>query len=157
RDKIELATFAEPDSASQAKIRRCVVRADESISAVTGEAVVEAVVVLIGIAGDGGVDGASAAVGDHAGELPVVEEEAEAFMSAMEDMFLGGESGDETVALVGDAGATLGVGLIRILDGGRLSGDEGVLAVVDGVSVGVGEAEVDAAGHAAIQRNRRAV
>ena len=45
------------------------------------------------------------------------------------------------MALVGDARAALGAGVIGILDGGGLSRDQRVLAVVDGLRVGVGEAD----------------
>jgi len=70
---------------------------------------------------------------------------------------LGGESGDEAVALVGDAGAAFGIGLVGVLHRGRFAGDEGVLAIVDGVGVGVGEAEIGSTGHAAVDGESCAV
>ncbi len=64
---------------------------------------------------------------------------------------------DETLALIGDAVAALGTGRIGILNRGRAAGDERVLAIVDGVGVGVAEAEVEAVGHLAAERNGSAV
>ena len=72
-------------------------------------------------------------------------------------MRLGGEGGDQAVALVGDAGSALGAGDVGILHGGGLSGDQGVLTIVNGVGVGEGDAQVGAAGHAAIDRERGSV
>ena len=68
----------------------------------------------------------------------------------MEGTGLGGEGRDQALALVGDAGSALGAGIIGILHGGGLAGDQGVLAIVDGVSIGVGEAKIGSAGDAAI-------
>jgi hypothetical protein len=45
----------------------------KAFAAVAGEPVVEVVAVLVGIAGDGGFEGASAAVVDDAGNLAIVE------------------------------------------------------------------------------------
>src|ERR1017187_6314543 len=75
----------------------------------------------------------------------------------MEEMRFGEEGDDQALALVGDAGSAFGRRDVGILDGGRLSGDEGVLAVVDGVRVGVGEAQVGSAGDAAIDGERGSV
>jgi hypothetical protein len=67
----------------------------------------------------------------------------------------GGE--DEAVTLIGDAGAALGSKGVGILDGDGAFGDEGVLTVVDQVGEGVGEAAVEAVGHAAVQGDGCAV
>ena len=142
------------DFASEAQVGGGVVRAGEAVAAVAGEAVVEVVAVLIGIAGDGGVDWASAAGGDDAGNFPVIEDVAEEFVSAMEGTRLGGEGRGQAMALVGDAGAALSGGIVGILHGGWGAGDERVLAIVDGVGVSVGDAKVSAAGHAAVERER---
>lgn len=112
---------------------------------------------MVGIAADCGVDGASPTGCDDAGNFPIVENVAEEFVSPVKGTRLGGESGDEAVALVGDAGAALGIGLVGILKGGGFAGDEGVLTIVDGMGVGVGEAEIGSAGHAAVDRNSCAV
>src|SRR5512142_973875 len=72
---------------------------------------------------------------------------------------------DEPVPLVRDTGATLRFGREGILDGGRASDDQRVLAVVYGARKGVGEAEVETArdaaaygdGHAVIDAGRRAL
>ncbi len=134
-----------------------VVGSGESVAAVAGKTVVVVVAVLVGIAVDGGVDGAPAAGGDDAGNFPVVENVAEEFVFAVEGPRLHRERGDEAVALVSDAGATLGVGIVGILHGRGFAGDQRVLAVVDGVGVGVGEAEIGAAGHAAVDGESCAV
>ena len=78
-------------------------------------------------------------------------------MAAVEGAGLGGEGGDQAMALVGGAGATFGGRVVGVLDGCGLAGYEGVLAVVDGVGEGVGEAEVSSASYAAIDGERGAV
>src|ERR1022692_113092 len=75
---------------------------------------------------------------------------AEEFMFAVERTRFYREGGYEAMALVGDAGAALTVGIIGILHGGWRAGDEGVLAVVDGMGVGIGEPEIGAVRHAAV-------
>jgi hypothetical protein len=69
-------------------------------------------------------------------------------------MDVSGKGGDQALALVGDAGSALGAGDIGILHGCGLSGDEGVLAVIDRVSIGVGEAQIASTGDAAIDREK---
>ncbi len=71
-------------------------------------------------------------------------------MAAVEGTGLGGESGDQSMALVGGTRATFGGGGVGVLDGCGLAGYERVLAVVDGVGEGVGEAQVSPASYAAI-------
>jgi hypothetical protein len=137
--ELEAIAVLDVDFADEAKVGGGVIGAGEGVAAVAGEAVVIVVAVLVGIAGDGGVDGASAAGGDDAGNFPVVEHVAEESVFAVEGMRLEREGGDEEAALVGDAGAAFGVGLVRILNGGGLAGDQSVLAVIDGAGVGVGE------------------
>jgi uncharacterized membrane protein len=61
---------------------------------------------------------------------------AEKFLATMKRVRLGGDGGDQALALVGDAGATLGAWVIGIFDRGGLAGDESVLAIVDGARVG---------------------
>ena len=141
----------------EAKVGGGVVGPGEGVAAVAGEPVVEVVAVLIGIAGDGGVEGASAAVIHDGGDFPVVEGVAEKFVAAMKRAGLGREGGDQAITLVGDAGSALGAGGVGILHGGGLSGDERVLAVVDGVGVGEGDAQVGSARDAAIDGERGSV
>ncbi len=57
---------------------------------------------------------------------------------------------DEAVALVGHAGATLGVRVVGILHRGGRAGDQSILAIVDGVGISVGEAQIRAVGQAAV-------
>jgi len=79
------------------------------------------------------------------------------FLAAVKGTRLGGKSGDEALALVGDAGTALGVGLVGILDGGGCAGDESVLTIVDGVSVGVREAQISSTSHAAVDGESGAI
>src|ERR1700722_204978 len=155
--EVEAAGVAEVDFADEAEIGGGVVGASEGVAAVAGETVVEIVAVLIGIAADGGVDGASAAGGDDAGNFPVVENVSEKFLAAVKGTRVRGKSGDEALALVGDAGTALGVGLVGILDSGGSAGDESILTIVDGVSVGVREAEISSASHAPVDGESCAV
>jgi hypothetical protein len=60
----EVEGFAEAYEFCEAEVGGGVVGAGESVAAVAGEAVVEVVAVPVGVAGDGGVVGASAAVVD---------------------------------------------------------------------------------------------
>ena len=64
-NKVEFVAFAEPQAAGDAEVSRSLVWAGEGVTARAGETLVEVVRVLIGIAGDGGVEGASTA-----GKLP---------------------------------------------------------------------------------------
>src|SRR6202040_2067893 len=112
------------------------------VASIAGEAVVEIVAVLVGIAGDGGAEGASAAVVDHGGNLPVVEDVTERWVAAMKRMGLGGDGSDQALALVGDAGSAFGARVVGILDGGGLAGDQCILAVVDGVGVCIRKAKI---------------
>src|ERR1019366_747110 len=130
-DEVEFVALTEAHGFGEAEVGGGVVGAGEGVAAVAGEAVVEVVAVLIGIAGDSGAEGASAAVVDHAGNLPVVKDVAEKFLATMKRVRLDGEGGDQALALVRDAGSALGAGHVGILHGGRLPGDEGVLAIVD--------------------------
>jgi hypothetical protein len=66
----------------------------------------------------------------------------EKFVGAMEEARLGRKPGDQAMALVGHAGTALGGGEIGILHCGRLTGNQGVLSVVDGMGIGVGKAQV---------------
>lgn len=75
----------------------------------------------------------------------------------MEGAGLGGKGGDKAMALVGGAGATFAGGVVGVLNGGGLAGYEGVLAVVDGVSEGVGETDIGSPSYAAIDGERGAV
>ena len=75
---------------------------------------------------------------------------AEEFVSAMEGTRLGGEGCHQSMALVGDTGSALAGRVIGILNCGGRAGDKGVLAVIDGVSVGVRQAQISAASHAAV-------
>ena len=111
--ELQAIAVANVDFADEAKIGGSVVGSGEAVAAVAGETVVVVVAVLVGIAVDGGVDGASAAGGDDAGDFPVVENVAEELVLAVEGTRLDGEGGDEAVALVGDAGAALGIGVRR--------------------------------------------
>jgi hypothetical protein len=155
--EFKAATLAEMDFADEAEVGGRVVGAGKSVAAVAGETIIVVVTVLIGVAADGSVDGASTAGGDNAGEFPVVEDVAEEFVPAVEETRLGREGSDEAAALVGDTRSALGVGCIGILDGSGLAGDEGILAIVDGTGIGVGEAEIGAAGHAAVDGKSCAV
>ena len=129
--EVEPVALAEAQGFGEAEIGGGVVGPGEGVAAVAGEAVVEVVAVLVGIAGGSGVEGASAAVVDDGGNFPVVKDVAEKFLAAMKRVDVGGEGGDEALALVGDAGSALGTRHVRILYGGGLTGDQGVLAVVD--------------------------
>jgi hypothetical protein len=148
--ELEAVALGNVDFADEAEVGGGVVGAGESVAAVAGETVVVVVAVLVGVAVNGGVDGASTAGGYDAGNFPVVEHVAEEWVFAVEGTRLEGEGGDEAVALVGDARSALAVGVVGILDGGGFAGDQGVLAVVNGVGVGVGETEISAARHAAV-------
>jgi len=136
--------------ADQAEVGRGVVGSGEGVAAIAGKAVVAVVAVLVGVAGDGRVDGASTAGGDDAGNFPVVEDLAEEYVLAVEGTRFDGKSGHEALALVGDAGSALTIGVVGILHRGGRAGDEGVLTVVDGAGVGVGETEICAARHPAV-------
>ena len=57
--------FMKAKDAREADVRRGVVGPGKRVAAIAGQAVVEAIPVLVGIAGDGGIDRASAAVVDH--------------------------------------------------------------------------------------------
>jgi len=136
--------------AHEAKVGGGIVRAGESVAAVAGESVVVVVAILVRIAADGGVDGASAAGRNDAGNLPFVENVAKEFMFAVEGTRFHRERGDEAVALVGDAGSALAIGVVGILYCGGRASDECVLAVVDGMSISVGESKIGAVGHTAV-------
>ena len=58
-------------------------------------------------------------------------------MAAMEQVRFGGECGDESLALVGDAGSAFGGRYVGVLYGCGLAGDEGVLPIINGVSVSI--------------------
>ena len=75
--EFEAVALADVNLADQAQVGGNVVGPGEGVAAVAGKSVVVIVAILIGIAGDGGVDGASAAGGDDAGYFPVVEDVAE--------------------------------------------------------------------------------
>src|SRR5262249_12857853 len=126
----------------------------ESIAAIARKAIVQGVVVLIGIARNRGVNGPSGAVIHDGREFPIVKEASQNFVAAMEQSRLGRERGNQSMALVGDAWSPLGAWDVRVLHGGGLPRDESVLAIVDRVRVSVGKAHVNAARHAAIQRKR---
>src|SRR5260370_36562960 len=134
--EVEAIAVSEVDFAGNTQIGRGVVGSGESVAAVAREAVVKVIAVLVGIAGDGGVDGSSTADVRDAGNLPVVEKLTEKFVSPVEGSRFGGECRYQTVALVGDAGAPFADGVEGILHGGWRAGDERVLAIVNGVSVG---------------------
>lgn len=108
---------------------------------------------MIGVADDGGVDRASAAVGDDGGVFPVFGELAEHSLAVVESAGFVDVGENEALALVGDAGAALGTGRIRILNRRRAAGDECILAIVDGVGISVAKAEVKAVGHLATDGN----
>src|SRR5271170_725907 len=145
------------DFANEAEVCGSVVGPGEGVAAVAGKTIVVVVAILVGIAGDRGVDRASAAGSDDARDFPLVEDVAEERLSAMKGARLDRESSDEPTALVGDAGPTFGVGLVGILHGGGFAGDERVLAVVDRAGVSEGEAQISAASHAAVDGDSRAV
>jgi len=73
-DEVEFVALAEAHRPSEAEVGGGVVGSGEGVAAVAGETVVEVVAVLVGIAGDGGAEGASAAVVDDTGNSPVVED-----------------------------------------------------------------------------------
>lgn len=89
-NKVEFVAFAEPQAAGDAEVRRSIVRAGEGVAAIAGEPVVEVVRVLIGMAGDGGVEGASTAVIDNRRNAPVIEAVAENFVAPMKEVRFGG-------------------------------------------------------------------
>ena len=155
--EVETVALGDVDFAHKPKVGGAVIRSGKGVAAVAGETVVEIVAVLIGIAANGRIDRTSAAGGHDAGNFPVVQDVAEEFLSAMKGAGLEGEGGDEAAALVGNAGTAFGIRLVGILDGGGRAGDEGVLTVVDGARVGVGEAEISTAGHAAVDGDGCAV
>ena len=156
-DEVEFVALAEAHEFGEAEVGGGVVGAGEGVAGVAGETVVEVVAVLVGVAGDGGVEGASAAVVDDAGNFPVVEDVAKKWLAAMKRVGLGGDGGDQALALIGDARSALGTGVVGILDGRGLVGDQGVLAIVDGMGIGVREAEISSAGDAAIDGERGSV
>ena len=156
-DQIELIALVEPQCPGEAGVGSGVVGSGKSIAAVAGETIVEAIRVLVRIAGDGCVEGPSATVVDYARNFPVIEDVAEQFVAAMKRVRCSGECCDETLALVSYAGSALGAGHVRILDGGRLPGDESILAVIDGMSVGVRESKVRAASYSPVQGERSSV
>ena len=156
-NEIEFVALADANDSGDAQVGGRVVRPGEGVAAVTGQAVVEIVRVLVGIAGDSRVERPSAAIVDHGRNLPVVENVPEKFVPAMKRVRLGGKGRDQSLALICDAGSALGVGNVRILHRGGLPGHESVLAIVDGVSIGVGQSQIRSARDAAIDRERRSV
>ena len=75
--EFEAPSVAGVQLARQAHVGAGIVRADEGITPGRGEAVVVAVVVLVGVADYCSIDGAATAGGDDAGVLPVFREFAE--------------------------------------------------------------------------------
>src|SRR5215475_13256567 len=63
----------------------------------------------------------------------------------------------QTIALIGNAGATLGGGIVRILHRCGLASYERVLAIVKGAGVCVGQAEVSSARNAPVEGECRSV
>src|SRR5258708_14345708 len=64
-DQVEFAALGEAEFASEAEVGGGIVGSGEGVTAVAGESVVEAVAVLVGIAGNGGIDRTSAADVQH--------------------------------------------------------------------------------------------
>src|SRR5580704_6497256 len=102
--EFQAIALADVDLADEAQISGGVIGSGEGVAGVAWESVVEIVTVLVGIAVDGGVDGASAAGSDDARNFPVVEDVTQEFVFAVKGTRLDGDGSDETVALVGDAG-----------------------------------------------------
>src|SRR4030088_422957 len=138
---------------SEAEVGSGVVGSGEGITAIAGEAVVQTVTVLVGIAGNGCIDRTSAADVNYRGNFPVVKKLTEKFVAAVEEARFGGDTADPTVPLVGHTGTPLGAGEIGILHRSWLAGNQGVLSIVDGVGIGVGKAQVDSTSHPAIHRD----
>src|ERR1700722_11839786 len=102
--EFQAITLGGVDFTNQPEISGSVVGPSKSITAVPGKAVVVVVAVLVRIAGDGGVDGASAAGGDDAGNFPIVQHVAEKRVFAVKGTRLNRKSRHKAVALICDAG-----------------------------------------------------
>ena len=85
---------------------------------------------------------AAATQRDHTRHFPGVKNLAQDQMLTMEGLRLGNPGENETLALVGDAGATLGVWGGTVLDIYRRARHQRVLAIVNGVREGVCQPKV---------------
>src|ERR1700739_2214004 len=68
----------------------------------------------------------------------------------MEWARLDGNGCYEALALIGRAGSALGAGVIGILNRGRLTSDQGILAVINGLGISISKAQVTSARDPAI-------
>src|SRR5208337_5675549 len=82
---------------------------------------------------------------------------ASQFMTAVKRTRLDRNRRHQAMPLVGHAGSPLRVGLVGILHRGGLAGDEGVLAVVHGAGIRVGEAQISSVRHAPVDGERGSV
>jgi len=155
-EKVEPKCGGEVKVAAQAGIGRTVCWSDQCIAPEARKTVVEAIIVLVGVACDFGVVRSAAAYGDHPGKLPMIEQDCQGLISG-DGIGFGDHGEDKPVALVGDARTLLRLCSVRVLYRGGLAGYECIRAVVDGVGPGVAQAEVQAIGQAALQGDGEAV
>ena len=148
--ELKAVAFCHVDFAHESQVGRGVVGPGESVAAVAGKPVVVIVAVLVGIAVDRGIDGASTAGRNDAGNFPVVEQMAKKFVLAVKGPRFHRKGGYEAVALIGNAGSALTIWVVGILHRGGLTGDQRILAVVDRVGVRVREPQIGTAGHPAV-------
>jgi len=155
--QIELHSIVNIQTTSQAHVRGGVIRAQECVASGSGKSIIGTVVVLIGIAENACVNRAAAADGHDSGHLPILEDPTKESVIATEGARICNPRESKTMALIGDAAAAFGAGGIGILYSHWASGDERILSIVDGVTEGVGQPEIQTAGHATAQRNCEAV
>src|SRR6202044_785991 len=132
QNQVQLQALAHKQTAGQAQVGGGVIGSDERIAAGARQAVVGVVAVLIWIAWGHYVFGASASVSEDSGELPVVEHFLHHGLFAAEGFGVGDPGKHEALTLIGDAQASFGRGVIRVLHHRRDAGDKRILSIVDG-------------------------
>ena len=110
--QFQLHPVAGIDASSQSHIRAGIIRTKQTIAPQTGQAIVPAIVVLIGIANYTGIYRSPTAHHDHSGEFPVIEKRSQHIVSAAKWTRFGDPGKDESMPLVGYAGAALGMSRI---------------------------------------------
>src|ERR1700739_2943830 len=103
------------------------------------------------------MDGTATADGKHAGKLPISENLRQQRLIPAEGLDFFNRREHETMALIGDARSALGRSGVGILHRDWTAGDQGILAIVEGMREGVRQTEIETAGHAPAQRNCCAV
>ena len=87
-NQLEFVMWSHIETACKSKISCGVIGSEECVAAVSGNAVIGIVVILIGISGDAGIDGAATADGENSGKFPVVEELGQECVIASEGLRL---------------------------------------------------------------------